>query len=624
MIIDLVIVAATYNRSHAELKKITEMKLYLEVMFWGILLKSCCSWRDPPPRAKTKQGIVEGVNLKTDTSRLGVFYGIPYAAPPIGPLRFSPPMMHQGWNKTYQAFNTKSRCPQLPAKDNENEDCLYLDIWVPQVNSSLQKPVLVFVGGVDFARDSKLLFNGQDLASRGIIVVRVTYRLNIFGFFSMGSREFRGNIGLLDQYFALLWVKENIVYFDGDSQNITLFGHHSGAASVALHMTSPRTQGLFQRALLSSGSAVSPWIVDSNTIHVSKQLVRILKCDVNTLNCMRAKSTAELLQAFQLYSESVNTTNLLSPITDVFLPVDDRYLPVTATDSFRNGLNVQIPTLIGVGSVIKYPQVDQWINLLSQGYFFLQKFVKKVKIPEILELYKLNETMRDLIANLIEWHYSLFFDIDGRFLIDQLKKLEYEAKIEAPVFQQISYMSQHTSSPTFVYSIKHDEFITDISDESITMDMVLFSGPSIVRQISKKRYSTKDIMIFGEIQEYITNFVRFGNPTPNAKRPWRKYVLHDPYVREIEGNSYVNNDRLLRKRILFWNDLLTKFSHSRYNIIQPSVSVELNNSVGSAIGLRNVILCGLLVFLLLLLIVCIILLRRKSRMMRTNSSWTIG
>ncbi|XP_044766052.1 carboxylesterase 5A-like [Coccinella septempunctata] len=560
--------------------------------------------------------------FETENSRLRVFYGIPYAAPPVGSLRFAPPIMHQGWNGTYQAFNTKPRCPQLPPRDNQNEDCLYLDMWMPEVNSSYQRPVVMFFGGVDFARDSKLTFSGQDLAAKGMIVVRVSYRLNIFGFFSLETQEFRGNIGLLDQYYALLWVRENIVHFGGDNMNITLFGHYSGATSIAFHMISPRTKGLFQKAVLFSGSAVAPWIVDNNTVKVSRQIVRILKCESNIMKCLRSKSVEQLLQALQLYTESVNRTDILLPISDSFLPVDDRYLPLSATDSFRDGLYSQIPTLIGVASVVNYPEIDQWINLLSQGYFYLQRYVRNVKIPEILQLYGVNENMRELIINLIEWQYSLFMDLDGRFLINQLKKLEFEAKIEAPVFQQIVYMAQNSESPTYAYSIQDDDFVLDIQDKSITVDMALFLGPNIMRQITKKRFSTKESALSEMIQVYIANFAKFGHPTPTGKKPWRKYVLHDPYVRDIEI-SQVDTGRIQQKRILFWNDLLGKFYLSKYNINQSIISVELSNT-GPATGIKNVILCGLLVFLLLLLVVCIILLRRKSRMMRSHSSWTVG
>lgn len=327
--------------------------------------------------------------------------------------------------------------------------------------------------------------------------------------------------------------------------------------------------GLFQRALMSSGSAVAPWIVDNDTIDVSKQIIRIVKCESNTMICLRSKSVPELLEAFQSYSkvtfctecqinqisnklwfkfQSVNRTDILLPIQDAFLPADDRYLPVAAIDSFRDGIYLKIPTLIGVGSVVKYPEIgkidkqyhelstrllflaDEWVNLLSQGYFFLQRFVKKVKIPELLQLYKLNKKMWELVTRLIEWQYSLFIDLDGRFLIEQLRKLEYEAKVEAPVFQQVFYMSQNIDSPTYVYSMQDTEFLLDISgvylpffklqfdlfirpdflDNSATLDQILFFGPNTMRHINRRRFKTKETVLSNKIQEYFANFISFG------------------------------------------------------------------------------------------------------------------
>lgn len=104
-------------------------------------------------------------------------------------------------------------------------------------------PVVVFFEGLDFFQSSSIPLSGQDLAAEGIVVVTVNYRLNVFGFFCLGSSDSRGNLGLLDQYFALLWIRENIKQFGGDPEKITLFGYLSGAVSVALHMVSPRTAG---------------------------------------------------------------------------------------------------------------------------------------------------------------------------------------------------------------------------------------------------------------------------------------------------------------------------------------------------------------------------------------------
>lgn len=193
------------------------------------------------------------------------FLGIPYAAAPVGPLRFAPPQRHHGWNSTYQAVQYKPPCPQLPIQRGVIyiEDCLYLNIWTPEVriiailkynlqNNHLQNaarfgplPVVIFFEGIEFKTSNKIPIPGQDLALENIIVVTVNYRLNVFGFLCLQTKEVRGNFGLLDQYFSILWVRENIKYFGGDADKITLFGHYSGAASVVLHMISPRTAGIF-------------------------------------------------------------------------------------------------------------------------------------------------------------------------------------------------------------------------------------------------------------------------------------------------------------------------------------------------------------------------------------------
>lgn len=114
----------------------------------------------------------------------------------------------------------------------------------------------MFFDGRQFARSSDALLSGQDLAVEGVVVVSVNYRLNVFGFLCLGTEQARGNYGILDQYFSLLWVRENIRFFGGDPQKITLFGHDSGAASVVLHMVSPRTAGSLLVLILESAVVI--------------------------------------------------------------------------------------------------------------------------------------------------------------------------------------------------------------------------------------------------------------------------------------------------------------------------------------------------------------------------------
>lgn len=165
----------------------------------------------------------------------------------MGTLRFSPPQRHHGWNGTLHALNQAPPCPQLPilnAQTVSDEDCLYLNVWAPENAGRYGlAPVVIVFEGVEFARVNSIRIPGQDLAMENVVTVTVNYRTNVFGFLSIGTNDLRGNYGLIDQYFAMIWVRENAKHFGGDSDRVTLFGHGAGAASVAYHMTSPRTSG---------------------------------------------------------------------------------------------------------------------------------------------------------------------------------------------------------------------------------------------------------------------------------------------------------------------------------------------------------------------------------------------
>lgn len=242
----------------------------------------------------------------------------------MGELRFLPPQKHNGWNSTLQATAYGKRCLQLPINDEEqSEDCLFLNIWSPE-NAGREGflPVVLFFHGIDFARDGDVPISGLDLAAEGVVIVTANYRLNVFGFLCLGTEQARGNLGLLDQYFSLLWVRENIRNFGGDPQKITLFGHGAGAASVVLHMVSPRTSGkkiscklllsipcflgLFHKAIVASGSAVSPAYIDNNSVAASKEIIRILGCNLyqtNSLKCLRSKPADSILRAYEEFLE---------------------------------------------------------------------------------------------------------------------------------------------------------------------------------------------------------------------------------------------------------------------------------------------------------------------------------
>jgi para-nitrobenzyl esterase len=222
----------------------------------------------PParPYARVETGIVEGV-AKEDSF---AFLGIPYAAPPIGGLRWRPPAAAIAWDGVRDGSRYGAACPQ-PSDRREawaqvgptSEDCLFLNIWRPRRTGTY--PVMVFIHGGAFTYGSAdiPLYDGRRLAERGAVIVSFNYRLGRLGFFAHPAltREnpdgLLGNYGFMDQVAALQWVRRNIGRFGGDAGNITVFGESAGAGAVQVLMGSPAAHGLFHKAISQSGSGLT-------------------------------------------------------------------------------------------------------------------------------------------------------------------------------------------------------------------------------------------------------------------------------------------------------------------------------------------------------------------------------
>jgi para-nitrobenzyl esterase len=214
--------------------------------------------------AWTKQGQVEGERA---LGPVCVFRGIPYARPPVGPLRFRAPEPPEPWQGTRDARGFGSAAPQDMglATDigDRAEDCLVLNVWTPAPDHG-KRPVLVWIHGGGFTTGSSAqeLYDGSELAARGgVVVVSINYRLGVLGFgylrevLGAAGADLPANLGLRDQLAALHWVRDNIAEFGGDPQNVTLFGDSAGAMSVSMLLATPSARGLFKRAIAQSGAA---------------------------------------------------------------------------------------------------------------------------------------------------------------------------------------------------------------------------------------------------------------------------------------------------------------------------------------------------------------------------------
>jgi len=229
---------------------------------------------EPAPHDGTRIGVDTTHGRVEGAWHHGVarFAGMPFAAPPLGELRFRPPQPVEPWDGVRDATEFGPICPQNPSMmdalfggESEvwNEDCLYLNVWTTDVEPDERRPVMVWIhgGGFEMGSGSSPLYHGEAFARSGVVLVTLNYRLGALGFLELGgldpSYAGSGNVGLLDQVAALEWVRANIASFGGDPDDVTIFGESAGGMSVSLLMAMPRARGLFRRVIAQSGAAAA-------------------------------------------------------------------------------------------------------------------------------------------------------------------------------------------------------------------------------------------------------------------------------------------------------------------------------------------------------------------------------
>ena len=294
----------------------------------------------PTDPVKVSGGEIAGAEDGT----LKRFLGVPFAAPPVGALRWRAPQPPVPWSGVRKAQRFSAACAQtadwIPGP--KSEDCLYLNVWAPRNAKGL--PVIVWIhgGGYYGGTGAQPLYDGSNLAKRGVIVVTLNYRLGIFGFFSHpqltaeSPGKASGNQGILDQIFALRWVKNNVAQFGGDPRRVTVMGESSGAESVAILIASPLAKGLFQRAIAESGNDAMPISPEENAdfdrnAAEAKGLAFAVSAGAKNLARLRAMSA----EAVQKHAWSPRTI------------VDGYVLREDLTTTYRNNRQNDVPLLVG-------------------------------------------------------------------------------------------------------------------------------------------------------------------------------------------------------------------------------------------------------------------------------------
>ncbi len=324
--------------------------LRLSVALLAAGLPCSISSGETKPTVTIDTGILAGVKVGS----VDVFKDIPYAAPPVGALRWEPPAPPAAWTGTRDAAAFGAICPQLPrpgsvlatgADQRQSEDCLCLNVWT--FDGAKKAPVMMWIhgGGFRFGSGSLRVYDGSDFAKDGVIFVSINYRLGALGFFahpaltkSAAPDAPLGNYGILDQIAALQWVKRNIAAFGGDPENVTVFGESAGGQSVLTLLTLPAAKGLFAKVIVESGGG---WEAIQSLADAERRGLVLASASLPAGN-----ATFEQLRAlpFEKLLNEPATLGNAGPFAD------GRLVKESATQAFAAGHVIHVPLIIGSNS----------------------------------------------------------------------------------------------------------------------------------------------------------------------------------------------------------------------------------------------------------------------------------
>jgi para-nitrobenzyl esterase len=497
------------------------------------------------PKVKTHSGEVEG---KVD-GQVHAFLGIPYAQPPVGDLRWKPPVPVAKWSGVRKATDFGSHCMQGKVYGDMNfrdvggsEDCLTLNVWVPTQSASKKLPVMVWIfgGGFVSGTTSEARQDGTHLAQLGgVIVVSMNYRVGIFGFFvhpelaKESSHNAAGNYGLLDQLEALNWVRENIAAFGGDPDNVTIFGESAGSFSVSSQMASPLAKGLFQRAIGESGAAFSRsgLSYDAMSVRAEKDAKLVGdKLGVSTLAELRAVPAEKLVQAFGNAPEAFS-----------FGPdIDGYFLPESVPAIFAAGKQNDVPLLGGwnhdEGSyeVVFAPQKPTADNFKAAAE---KDFGGKA--DEFLKLYPI-DTPEHVRRSALDYASDRFISMST------WQWLEAQVKTgKQPVYRYRFDMTPAPKNPNSprlgAYHSAEIEYVFGQLDSKTDVT-----------------WTQEDRNVSLVMQKFWSNFARTGNPNGAGLPNWPMYDSTDGWpVMILKAEPEAQKDNL-RDRYLFLQTAWTK------------------------------------------------------------------
>ncbi|OQR79629.1 esterase FE4-like [Tropilaelaps mercedesae] len=398
----------------------------------------------------------------------------------INILRSQPPLAHVGWDRIWDATDWKQVCPQLDYRGRPigSENCLFLNVFTPGIKKGVTFPVLVFLHGGNFDSGSGNLFGPQALVDQNIVVVTLNYRLGMLGFAATEDDALPGNLGLRDQLLALRWVRDNIAVFGGQPDRVTLQGQGSGAVCVLLHVVSPRSRGLFHRAIVQSGTPLSEPSLHISAREAAQSAALSLGCPAvaSTHDVRDCLSNAPLTDLLRMQQEG----KILGDYPMRFTPRVDResrdaMLPANPAALLASGNFAKVPIIIGYNkdeTAVLYPEL---LALLRSELGDDQDYVRNILLPKFFRTaLNIRDPLKDVLDDVYDHYFSgiNYKDHDG--IIQAFVNMSTSALFAVPIFETAVLLARSSPS-TFIYSFSYRG---DIS----MLDSKL--GPSASRKVN--------------------------------------------------------------------------------------------------------------------------------------------
>ena len=489
------------------------------------------------PLVHLASGTLEG----TMSGEIAVFKGIPFAQPPVGPLRWRPPQPDAPWSGIRDATKPSRPCMQSlqgvdsfiaplaaaygvtysPQQLDPSEDCLYLNVWTPQLKPGVHLPVMVWLHGGSnrIGSGTEPAYDGASLASRGVIVVTVNYRLGVMGFFAHpeltaeSPHHSSGNYGLLDQIEALRWVKQNIAQFGGDPENVTLFGESAGSVDATTLMASPLAASLFRRVIAESGPAFG--------LGPSQNLARmeLLGAAVGKEAGGQPGSELTVLRKLPAAQIAQIQSNLIASRFKGYDPnasiADGWVLPQSPAKAFALGKIQQVDLLAGLNA-------REFSAFRIGAAAAAKKSPQPANKPSVTEqLKQFADVARPLYGNWTELAvatYAIQILFHGAPAVDQASN---DIVAACPIGAEAA-LTTNTGRRAFVY--RFDRSIPGKGESELgafhSVELPYVFGTFQVRTFSWLPFTPTDQKLSQIVQTYWTNFAKTGDPNGPGLPHW--------------------------------------------------------------------------------------------------------